>query len=214
MGEINIHDEFGSNIYKTVIDCNLHRILEIGSWDGTGSTSCFISALSCLKSPSLTCIEIQPDRYKDLVSNTKHISWVKCINNSTISYMSFIVGDFEAVWNSKYNHIPRHNTKKETVNTWYDEDISNIKQCNIGALEIDNTFYDGVLIDGSEFTGYSEFALLKNRCNVFFLDDYYNAFKTRQVVEELNSDPNWEVIAGNKHLRNGYAIFKRKVFLS
>jgi hypothetical protein len=71
-----------------------------------------------------------------------------------------------------------------------------------------------VLIDGGEFFGYNEFVLLKDRTNVFFLDDYYYGYKTNQTARELLQDEDWEVIAGNKNLRNGYAIFKRKIFLN
>ena len=68
--------------------------------------------------------------------------------------------------------------------------------------------YDGVLIDGSEFTGYSEYMLLKNRARVLFLDDYYNSYKTNQIAREL-LNIGWEVIAGDRYTRNGFAVFKR-----
>jgi len=206
MGEITKNDYFGKTIIETVKEYNLKNILEIGSWDGTGSTQCFIEGMQSLKDPQLTCIEVKKDRYDDLVRNVSPYPWVKCYNESTISLKSFVHSSFEEVWNSRYNHIQ---SEREVVQTWYNEDVESIKDVSAGFLEKDDKFYDGILIDGSEFFGYSEFLLVKDRCNVLFLDDYYSAFKTRQVAEELNKDENWLAIAGNRHTRNGFAVFKR-----
>jgi hypothetical protein len=210
MGEITKNDTFGRAIIDTVKKYNLCCNLEIGSWDGTGSTSCFIEGMKDLNSPKLVCIEIQKDRYKELIANTSLYPWVTCINESTISQKNFIYKNFDEIWNGPFNKI---NCDRQTVEMWYNEDINNISKVDVGYLEKDNTFYDGILIDGGEFFGYSEYLLVKNRCNVLFLDDYYSAFKTRQIAEELIKDTAWEAIAGNKHLRQGFAIFKRRVFI-
>jgi len=210
MGEISNKDLFGKSIINTVRQLNLQRNLEIGSWDGTGSTQCFIEGMKDLTAPDLTCIEVKKDRYLELVENTKKYNWVKCINESTISQDSFVYNNFNEIWTSPFNHIK---AERDLVKTWYDEDVASIAEYKLGYLERDETIYDGVLIDGGEFFGYSEYLLVKDRCNVLFLDDYYNAFKTRQAVEELSADLDWEVVAGDNHTRNGFAVFKRKVFL-
>lgn len=207
MGEINSIDKFGRIIIDIVKKYNLQKVLEIGSWDGTGSTQCFIQGMKGLKNPDLTCIEIKEERYKQLVENTQQYPWVKCINQTTISLKALIDNDFEELWSSPYNHIQ---SEKALAESWYREDIDSITQSTTGFLEIDDTFYDGVLIDGSEFFGYSEFLLVKDRCNVLFLDDYYSAFKTRRAAEELNKDSNWKCIAGDRYTRNGFAVFLRQ----
>lgn len=211
MGEINKWDEFGQTIINVVQNNNLQTILEIGSWDGTGSTQCFIEALKNTKEPKLYCIELRKDRFQDLEKNTQNYPWIKCINTTTISKNTFIYKSFDEIWNSPFNKIESKN--KDLVQSWFDDDIRCISNFEIGYLDNDNNFYDGVLIDGGEFFGYSEYKLVKNRTNVLFLDDYYNAFKTNQVARELLEDLEWEVIAGNRHWRNGYAVFRRKQFI-
>lgn len=218
MGEINNYDKFGAAIIDTVIQKKLYHILEIGSWDGTGSTQCFIEGLRRLNSDSiaLTCLEVEPDRFASLVENTKHLDWVKCHNRSSISYKNLVYKDFNLMWNSPHNGIPKHDhtDKKNLVEQWFKTDTDNIKRFETGFLEdYPNTVYDGVLIDGSEFTGFSEFKLLKHRTNVFFLDDYYAAFKTREVARNLEADPDWVTLVAQPHLRNGFAIIARRVFL-
>lgn len=207
MGEINAYDKFGSAIIQIVKQYNIQKVLEIGSWDGTGSTQCFIEGMKNFKDPQLTCIEIQKDRYLQLVKNTQHYPWIKCVNQSTISLKSLVNKDFESIWSSPFNHIK---SDKNTVKNWFDSDINEISKYEVGFLEEDQSYYDGILIDGGEFFGYSEFLLVKDRCKVLFLDDYYSAFKTRQAVTELNADKNWQCIAGDMNTRNGFAVFIKK----
>jgi hypothetical protein len=211
MGEINTYDEFGQTIIDVVRKNSLQTILEIGSWDGTGSTKCFIEALKKAENPKLVCIELRKDRFEELKNNTKQYPWVECVNISTISKHTFLHKNFDEVWNSPYNKI--ENKDKKVVQSWYEDDMNEVSKFETGYLDNDTLFYDGVLIDGGEFFGYSEYKLVKDRTNVLFLDDYYNAFKTNQVARELLQDPDWEVIAGNRYWRNGYAVFKRKNFL-
>jgi hypothetical protein len=217
MGEINKTDEFGSALIKSIAEYNLNKILEIGSWDGTGSTACLIEGmlkLQCEK--KLVCLEVNSDRYLQLVNNTKEHKWIECYNTTSISYSQLHEKEFDKIWDSPFNGLKKHTTPptKEQAKLWFEEDVKNLKNTNAGFLETDSSFYDAVLIDGGEFFGYSEYKIIKDRTNVLFLDDYYYAYKTNQIARELNQDEEWEVIAGNKNLRSGYAIFKRKVFLN
>lgn len=207
MGEISKHDEFGQVIISTVKKHNLRTVLEIGSWDGTGSTQCFIEALKDLRDPKLFCIELREDRFSDLKNITQKYPWVECINQSTISHKTFIYKSFDEIWDSPFNKIK---ACKSLVKSWYDDDMRCISGFETGYLDSDSRFYDAALIDGGEFFGYSEYMLIKDRVNFLFLDDYYSAFKTNQIARELIVDPEWEIVAGNRYIRNGYAVFKRK----
>ena len=217
MGEITKNDEFGDAIIKTCKALNLRKVLEIGSWDGTGSTQCFIEGMKDLEGDKLLdCIEIRPDRFSQLVQNTKEYPWVYCHNTGSISYDSMIYKFFDEIWESPFNKIPkedRNGSMQPLVKTWFEDDMNCLKQVKQGFIESSKTFYDGVLIDGSEFTGYSEYHLLRNRTNVFFLDDYSKAFKTNKVAYELVKSGEWDIVNGNKDTRNGWAILKRKEFI-
>lgn len=214
MGEITKHDSFGSAIIETIKKYNLTNNLEIGSWDGTGSTQCFIEGMKDFSEKRLVCLEVYEYKFEQLIQNTKQYDWVKCHNQSSISYDSLYYKDFDDIWNSEHNGIPKtdqNGDRKGLVHQWFVDDLTNILRFKTGYLEdYPNEQYDGVLIDGSEFTGYTEYLKLKDRTKVFFLDDYYNAFKTRQVAFELEKSGDWEVIGGSKHTRNGFAILKRK----
>jgi hypothetical protein len=77
----------------------------------------------------------------------------------------------------------------------------------MGAIENEET-YDCVLIDGSEFLGYSEYNLLKNRTKCFILDDI-NAFKCINVHNELLNNSDWLLIDKGSE-RNGWSCFIKK----
>ena len=210
MAEITKDDLFGWSIIKIITDFKIKSFLEIGAWDGTGSTSCIIDAMLPMSEKSLTCLEIDKDKFSALVNNTKQFDWIKCCNESSISYNSLIHKNFDEIWNSPYNGLPRQWNPKAVVNGWFDRDVELIKQYEFGFLEKDNSFYEGVLIDGGEFLGYSEFVLLKNRTNFLFLDDVFHSIKNKQVAFELSKDNDWECLCYNENVRNGFVVFKRK----
>lgn len=220
MGEITKSDSFGSAIIDTVLKYKINIILEIGSWDGSGSTACFYEAMKQLDDPKLlTCLEVEPSRFEILQQVTSKHEWIKCYNRSSITYDELVYKDFEEIWNSPYNGIQKieygsEENKKNMVRSWFEQDIANLKRYEKGFLsENKNEFYQGALIDGGEFNGYTEYLLLKDRVNFFFLDDYYKAFKTRQVAHELESSGEWDTLVAEKDLRNGFAILKRKKLL-
>ena len=66
--------------------------------------------------------------------------------------------------------------------------------------------YDVVLLDGGEFSTYSEFLKLKEITKTLILDDT-NELKNRKVLQALNNDSRWqaEIISND---RNGFAIYR------
>lgn len=207
--EIHMGEPFGITIYNIVRSKQLRRNLEIGSWSGAGSTNCFFQAMLDLGGDlHLDCVEIVEDKFKELSNRYKDNSFVHCHNKSSISYKELVYKNFDEIWNSPYNKIPKHFHSKELVKSWYDRDVECIKESeslNLSTMP----FYDGVLIDGSEFTGYSEFLLIKDKARVIFLDDVHNAFKCFQIHDELSKDPAWSCLVDAPQVRNGFSVFER-----
>lgn len=208
--EITINDEFGRTIYKVIKKYKPNTILEIGSGNGFGSTTCIINALNDEKIDisKFICLENCQENIKDLLLNIKRCPKASWNDLSSISYNSFLPKDFDKdVWNSPYNKITSYS--KELVKCWYDRDVEYLKQIKIGFLDQDDTRWDVVLIDGGEFNGYSEYTLLKERTNIFLLDDVHYAYKCNRIYTELSNDKNWELLFSLPHVRNGAAGFRR-----
>lgn len=208
--EINLNEPFGYEIFQTVVKFDLKKNLEIGSWDGEGSSSCFVKSMDLLSGDKkLVCIEIVEDKFKILKERFKEKPYVKPFFGSSISYNSFIPRNFEDVWNSPYNNIPKTLYSKELVKSWYDRDVGMIKQTS-SFLEYDGDEYDSVLIDGGEFTGYSEFSFVRDKCRVLFLDDVHHAYKCNQIYQDLKTDNLWDLYRDRPDIRNGFAIFIKR----
>lgn len=208
MEEISLKDPFGKAIASVIMEYGFRHNLEIGSWDGLGSTQCFIKGMCHLKnSKSLYCLECLDDSYKLLVNNVKNHDFVKPVNMSSIAVSDWLVKDFDAdVWNSPYNKTEQKFPKDE-VYSWYQHDVNVMAEKGEGFLQKCKDSFDAVLIDGGAFTGYSEFVLLKDRTKCFFLDDVYKAFKCNQIYHELMSDKNWILLHDFPDVRNGACIF-------
>lgn len=212
MGEITLNDPFGRAI-ASMIECyKFQQNLEIGSWDGTGSTQCFIRSMEGLEYPkNLYCIEVDVERLEALIKNVVDYDFVVPVGISSICGSDWIVSDFEKdVWQSPYNKIDKHRYGKELVRSWYDATKEVMDRSKQGFLDINKDRFDSVLIDGSAFTGYSEFVLLKDRARCFFLDDVHKAFKCNQIHHELLLDPAWELMYDFPEIRMGASIFLRR----
>lgn len=207
MAEITRNDEFGKAIIDCIIKYNLVNNLEIGSWDGSGSTQCFIEGMLQLNQPKcLHCIEIKESRYKDLCIATEQYNWIHCHNVTSVEIAKLPA--FDKIWESEFNGIKKHAAyTMDIVKQWYDEDKDLMMNFNKGFLESNNDCFDGVLIDGGEFTGFEEFKLLKDRARVIFLDDTYRAFKTKEASYVLSISPEWRLENFSNDVRNGYAIY-------
>jgi hypothetical protein len=206
MAEITGIDPFGVAIRRCVQSYPIRKVLEIGAFDGDGSTQVLAQALAAKKGEKiLVSLEEKPERFKNLVANTRTYPFVRAVQASSLGWNSFTLRDFEKdVWSSSFNGL---RYPKEQVAGWHAEDTARISQVAHGFLEESNESWDAVLIDGGEFFGWDEFRLLHSRSRCFFLDDAFHAFKAFRVRVELSQDPDWRLVWADQHLRNGSAIY-------
>jgi len=210
MPEVTIKDTFGRAIYKTISKYNINTVLEIGAFNGDGSTQVIARALKRKHTRvSLTSLEYDNERFRELVRNTCNYGFVKTINQSSIGKDSYTQWDFDKdVWESPFNGL-KGTFSKEKVKKWHDNDITNIRQVQSGFLENTKESWDAVLIDGGEFSGYDEYRLVVERTNCIMLDDAFHAYKTFRARVELLKNPNWKLEWQDSKVRNGAAIFVR-----
>lgn len=205
MAELTLSDSFGKAIYRTIRDYNFKTCLELGSFDGDGSTQVFIKALANVNNPRLVCLEADPERFKNLVKNTLDYPWIENICGSSLGLPSLSLSDFDRdIWNTPFNKLQ---FPYEQVKSWWERDFTYLKEVESGYLESSNECFDAVLIDGGEFCGYDEFQLLKNRTKCFMLDDVFLAFKNNRVHQELLLDKNWKLVYEDPTVRHGASIF-------
>ena len=203
MPEITLGDPFGRAIADTVRACRVRSVIEIGSWDGTGSTTVLMHALENEPDHSLTCVEVNPERHAALVALTASRPWVRTVCSRSVSRETMAHQTFEQMWMSRWNRL---RYEKEVVRQWWDAQPS-----GPGYLEtLTKETWDAALIDGCEFCGVDDFNFLRRRVRVLMLDDVFHAFKCAEVHDVLLRDPAWDCIWCSTFCRNGSSIWVRK----
>jgi len=197
LGQI-CNDTFSDEIARYASNLKYKTFLEIGTWNGLGSTRVFSNGFKNRNDDYIFySLECNKDKWIDAVKLYTHNDKIHILN--------------EVIWNEEpsnfYQIFPQCLTDK-MFKHWNEVDIINMKQCNL-FLNRQNLpdIFDVILLDGGEFTTYHEFQILKNRCKVLMLDDI-NVDKCKLIVEELHSDPTWKIIK-KENVRNGYLIAEK-----
>jgi hypothetical protein len=208
------NDEFYHSL-KTIIEYfNIKNILEIGASSGQGSTQCFLQSKN--NECKLFSIEISKERFA-ILSNNNYQNFYPYLGSS-IDVKEYMTDDeVKNFYNSKITNI--NNYSLDLVLSWKKEELDYISNNNIPTniiqkIKSNNNIdhFDLVLIDGSPFTGDSELKQCLGS-NIIALDDV-NDIKCYQAYNTLNSLPEYELIAQNWGVRNGFAIFKLKQYES
>ena len=195
------NDSFSDQITKYASDLKYKTFLEIGTWNGLGSTRAFSDGFK--------------NRIDDYVFYSLECNKDKCVDASqlyTDNNQIHILN--EVIWNeepSDFYEIFPECLYDSTYKHWNEVDIINMKQCNLFLNRPDlPSIFDVILLDGGEFTTYHEFQILKNRCKILMLDDI-NVSKCKLIVKEIETDPSWKIIR-KEHVRNGFLIAERVTF--
>jgi len=208
MPEITAADPFGRAIIQTIREHGFETVLEIGAWDGTGSTRVFIEALAHAQDPLIVALEGNAVRYVQLVETVRNLPWVKPVLGSSITLASLTPQTFDEVWGSPHNRL---RYPREMVRQWWDQTQAFLAEFNVGFLEcLDDETFDVVLIDGDEFAGFDDYRLAKPHARCLMLDDVHHAYKCNRAHADLSRDPEWRLAWEDATVRNGAAIWVRR----
>jgi hypothetical protein len=194
MGQITIDTWLGSFL-KDI--CQNHpdvkTVVEIGTWDGMGSTKCIIDGLlqSSKTDIKFISLESNPNMYSVACNawNGKLPSWASLIHGRVLDAVDMDSSDL---------------SDQEKV--WFNEDLAGMETCpNVVDTLPDQI--DLLLLDGGEFSTKSEFLKLISRSKVVILDDT-NARKCKWIREQvLTNTTQYEVLFDAPHIRGGVMAF-------
>jgi hypothetical protein len=197
-GQITPYDLVGKIIIDYVKQNDLKNIVEIGTWNGLGSTRCFLLALQGNSTTNFFTLETNEEKVQiaknnliSLISKNCNFLWGSILKSSDIQNIEQIFP--ELITNSEFRR-------------WNSLDIQNINLSPNVLDKIPDTI-DFLLLDGGEFTTYYEFLILFPRCTKFIALDDVNVSKCREIRRILQLDPNWEEIC-HIHERNGFSLFQ------
>lgn len=198
VGQINRNSSIlGNHLYELAKNNQYKTYLEIGTWNGLGSTRCFIEGFNDRDSDDYI--------FWSLESNCEKSNFAKLLYKSEKNV--YILN--EVLFNNMPEDILSIFPEIEinsNFKDWLNIDAKNMSDKKI-FLERPNLpdVFDVVFLDGGEFTTWYEFQKLKDRCRIIVLDDT-NVSKCKKIVEVLKSETNsWKIIEENNE-RNGFLI--------
>ena len=187
-------------ITKLSSDLENKTFLEIGTWNGLGSTKCFADSLRKRDDDYIFySLECNKEKSKDAER--------LYINDEKIYILNEVI--YNNLPDNFYDMYPETRIN-ETYKHWVNVDSSNMKNCSVflDRTNIPDVF-DVILLDGGVFITYFEYHLLKDRCKYLLLDDT-NIAKNVEIVKDIKSQPRkWKILEENSESRNGNLVCQR-----
>ena len=192
-GQINRGSNLGERIFELAKKKEVQNIVDIGTWNGLGSTKCILDAVIGTKKEvySLECNKLRHEEAK--------------VN------LGFLPGNFNLIHGTitdSQELMPLLDTTSDVERGWLEDDI-NWMRSTPNVMDSLPENIDLCIMDGGEFSGFIEFNKLWKRCKIIVLDDTNkNACvkhcKTREFI--LENPELFEVIIDDLFDRNGFLI--------
>lgn len=195
-GQIQLTQPFGEYIARVAADTRFQRYLEIGTWNGRGSTCCFYEGFTRrTDAPTLQSYEIHAERAKEAQELWADVPAIRVIRGRVLQ-------DNQCpVYREVLKSFP------EVVESWHVEDVRNFWACPYVPIENPEV----VLLDGAEYLTQFEFDRVFKDCpsvRMYLLDDTCAA-KTARINRYLLDHSEWTRVAYSDTERNGWAVFER-----
>ena len=178
-GQIDDKTSGGKLIYEFIQKFDIQNVLEIGTWNGLGSTLVIHNALAS-KGLKFSFMSIETDKIaynyakKNLKSLPVNLKLGRIIDLHDLPDPSLI--DFR-----------KHNLNPENIE-WFYQDLRRYKKTK-NIYSYLKAQYDFIFFDGGEFSTFAEFKLLYSRTRYFGLDDI-QTYKQYDVLNFIKKNKN------------------------
>jgi hypothetical protein len=196
-GQVNPDSAFGNMIMEIASESDYTSFLDVGTWNGQGTTRCLYEAVGKRPGAHIYSVESNAQLYGEAVA-----FWEPCPPSLHLLYGTLSKGRMTA---EEVKAHPLFEDVEVHYNIHFEQDCKDLDAAPIVELPAK---MDMVILDGGEFCGAADFrraSLLYPK--VIALDDI-RVMKNRETYEKLLADSEWEVVARGKD-RNGWAIFRR-----
>jgi hypothetical protein len=193
-GQIKIDSSLGRWIAKYAADSRFSRYLEIGTWNGQGSTCCFYEGFKNRSDTfALQSYEIAKDRVIAAARVWNGYSPIQIIHGRMLEDWKCPTIDAVRAVHPSINH------------EWHAQDIRNFWSCPYVPMNDPQV----IVLDGAEYLTWFEFEKMISTTNasVYLLDDTRSA-KCPKIIEWFAAHPEWKCVAGNDTERNGWAVYE------
>ena len=152
IGQINIGSISGDIITEICKRDDVTNIVEIGTWNGMGSTLCVIKGIKESKlSKNFISLELYEDMFREALKNIEDdIRFVNILNGTIISIEDTKWFDHSIVDKIIGDGCDQMGISSEHSRLWYQKDMDNIKNAtNVFSSIPDNI--DFLILDGGEY---------------------------------------------------------------
>ena len=207
-GQAPLASSLGSFLYQLAKSPEVQSVLEIGTWNGQGSTYCL--ALGLRESGGrLVTLESSKAMFDEAAKfyRSKRLP-VEVIYGSSIH-----PDDFPPF--SHFAEIDGGGEYRDRWPVWYQQDLEAARSsANPGALKQvieKHSAFDLVYLDGGEFTSYQDYQEVAPISTYLVLDDCnpLTVLKNVRARQELLASPQWELLKDEMDDRNGWSAFRK-----
>tara|TARA_B100000579_G_C22711612_1_gene794859 strand:+ start:405 stop:1112 length:708 start_codon:yes stop_codon:yes gene_type:complete len=200
-GQINDETSGGKLIYEFIKKFDIQNVLEIGTWNGLGSTLVIYNALMSTGSTfSFMSIETDKIAYNYAKKNLKKFPEINLKLGRIIEVIE--LPDPNLI------DFRKHKLNPENIE-WFYQDIRRYKKTKNISSSL-NDQYDFILFDGGEFSTFAEFKLLYTRTKFFGLDDI-QTYKQYEVIEFIQKNKNKFQLIETVDKLSIYQVLQRRI---
>jgi len=200
-GQITPEGQAGQILIRCIKDNKLNTIVDIGTWNGLGSTRCFLLGLVGNTTTRLISLESNKDKHAAAITNLRDM-----LTDRTELLWGTLLRPEDIPTSELTRVFPEITTNTEFAR-WHSIDIENMKIAPYIFDTLPETI-DFVLFDGGEFTTYFEFQRLFPHCARFIALDDVNVSKCSHIRNFLRSHGGWREVESISE-RNGFSLFKK-----
>jgi len=201
-GQINMNSKFGTCIFNICSDNTIRNIIEVGTWNGQGSTTCVMNGILKRSNSTLYSIEANSNMYNRAINFWKKYDTKKnlVLINGTLHNKIADLNELNILYN---NNIPYYNehyvSEKQMIEKSSIINIENIQDVDV------------IILDGGEYTTLEDFNILIQKNPKYICLDDTNVYKCKNIRYTLLNDNNWVIYDENLNDRNGWSIFKKNI---
>ena len=191
--------ELEFKIWEIIKSCKVENIVEIGTWNGLGSTKMIINLIKkSNKRISFYSIESDILCLKSAKKNLKDDSkFVKFILGRVYELDELNYVNKEVIYEYGYG---------DREFEWFIQDIRRYKKIKNVKYRLPDSI-DILFLDGGEFSGYADFLNLYKRSKFIILDDT-TSFKQHHVIEFIKMNVDLFELIFNLDDRGGVQIYR------
>ena len=191
-GQMNPSTQRGKLLMENIKNNFYKNIVEIGTWNGLGSTLCVLNS----KTDDCNFYSLESNKKFHDIANDNLKDYK---NNVNLIHGSVVTHD-------ELKKFSENLDLDSQQKSWLDDDLNNLKNLKIVDKDLPDEI-DLLILDGGEFASYLEWEKLKFKSKVVALDDT-NVLKNKRVVEELKKDENYREISSTNE-GHGFMIFEK-----